>query len=426
MAIAPKLNPRLAGLTPSATVSINDRSNALRAAGRRIFKLGLGQSPFPVPEPVQAALRAHAGEKDYLPVMGLPALREAVADHHRRVDGIDCTAEDVLVGPGSKELLFLLQMAYDGELVVPSPSWVSYVPQARIIGHPLHVLPTRFEDGWLLTAETLERACELDEDQARLLILNYPSNPAGSTLDETRLRELAEVAERRNVLVLSDEIYGRLDHDGNHRSIVPMLPETAILSGGLSKWCGAGGWRLGVFVFPKQLHWLRDAMAAVATETFTSTAAPIQHAAIAAFTASEEIDAYVDDSRRVLRALGRACCKALRSSGARVVEPQGGFYLFADFTPVAESLHARGIVDAAGLCESLLEATGVAVLPGSSFGRPRRELSIRAAYVDFDGAGALAAVRALDGEPDHAFCQANCGDTLEAFERIASWVRGSN
>jgi len=423
MAIPPKINPRLAGLEPSATVAINDRSNALRAAGRRIFKLGLGQSPFPVPEVVQAALREHAGEKDYLPVMGLPALREAVADHHRRVDGVDCDAEDVLVGPGSKELLFLLQLAYDGELVVPSPSWVSYVPQSRIIGHPLHVLPTRYEDDWLLTAETLERACELDEDQARLLILNYPSNPSGTTLSEERLREIAEVAERRNVLVLSDEIYGRLDHDGSHHSIAKMLPDTAILSGGLSKWCGAGGWRLGVFVFPKQLHWLRDAMAAVATETFTSTAAPIQHAAIAAYLPSHEIDAYVEDSRRILRGLGSRCARALRESGARVVEPTGGFYLFADFTALEVELRARGCTTSAELCEQLLEATGVAVLPGSAFGRPRRELSIRAAYVDFDGAAALEALRSYGGEPDRAFLETHCGDTLEAFERIAAWAR---
>ena len=124
-----RLNANVRGLTPSATVTINDRSNELCRRGRDIFKLGLGQSPFPVPEPVVEALRQNAFQKDYLPVKGLHELRETVADHHRETFGIDCDAEDVLIGPGSKELMFLLQLAYDGDLVIPTPTWVSYAPQ---------------------------------------------------------------------------------------------------------------------------------------------------------------------------------------------------------------------------------------------------------------------------------------------------------
>lgn len=127
--IEPRLNSNVRGLTPSATVAINDRSNELRRRDRDIFKLGLGQSPFPVPEPVVEALRQNAFQKDYLPVKGLHELRETVADHHRETFGIDCDAEDVLIGPGSKELMFLLQLAYDGDLVIPTPTWVSYAPQ---------------------------------------------------------------------------------------------------------------------------------------------------------------------------------------------------------------------------------------------------------------------------------------------------------
>lgn len=176
------LDPNVRGLRASATVSINEHSNALIAEGRTVYKLGLGQSPFPVPDAVVEALRAHAAEKDYLPVRGLFALRRAVAHYTERTAGIDRTAEDVLIGPGSKELMFLLQLAFDGEVVIPTPAWVSYAPQAQIVGRRVRWVPTGAESGWMLTPEALERVCAEDPERPRLLIiLNYPSNPTGLT-----------------------------------------------------------------------------------------------------------------------------------------------------------------------------------------------------------------------------------------------------
>jgi len=419
------LNARVNGLAPSATVAINDRSNRLQREGRRIVKLGLGQSPFPVPEPVVAALQAAAGEKDYLPVQGLRALQETVSDHHQRTFGIRCRPEDVLIGPGSKELMFLLQLAYDGELVLPAPSWVSYGPQARILGRRICSLPTSRASRWLLKREHMQQLCDKEIDRPRLLVLNYPSNPAGTSYTPAELQALAEVARRRRLLVLSDEIYGKLHHTGGHRSIVPMLPEQTIFSGGLSKWCGAGGWRLGLFVFPERLSWLRRAIAAVATETFTSTAAPIQHAAVEAFEPNTAIDEYLRDCRRVLRALGRSVSARLRAAGAELCEPAGGFYCFPDFSPLRAALAARGIASSAQLCERALEEIGVAMLPGSDFGRPAAELTTRIAYVDFDGAAALAGGQALQGaSPDEAFLQRYCGKVLEGIDRLAAWLAG--
>ncbi len=145
------VNPNVRGLPRSATIAINVLSNKLRQQGREVFKLGLGQSPFPVPNTVVEALRKNASQKDYLPVEGLPELRETVAAHHRRTFGIACSADDVLIGPGSKELMFLLQLVYYGDLVIPTPTWVSYAPQAKIIGRQIHLLPTSMESDWHLT-----------------------------------------------------------------------------------------------------------------------------------------------------------------------------------------------------------------------------------------------------------------------------------
>jgi len=418
------INPNVSGLKPSATVAINDLSNELKRNGKEIFKMGLGQSPFPVPECVVEALRENAHQKDYLPVKGLRELQEAVAEHHRRNFGIDADPDDVLIGPGSKELMFVLQLTYFGDLVIPTPSWVSYAPQAKIIGRHIQFLPTQFENDWHLTPEELEERCTLDPGRPRLLILNYPLNPTGTTMSKERLEKLAEVADRYRLVLLSDEIYGKIHHDGEHQSIVPFYPEGTIFSGGLSKWCGAGGWRLGVFVFPRSLRWLLKAMAAVGTETFTSTSAPIQYAAVRAFQEGPEIDAYLKKSRRVLKGLGNAVARRLDEAGARVRYPHGGFYLFPDFSSFRGKLEARGIKTSADMSRRLLEDTGVAFLPGSDFGRSPGELTARLAYVDFNGKEALEAVGSIsEDQPfDENFLKTYFGKVIEAIDRINEWM----
>ena len=148
-----RLNPRLVGMTKSATLAIDERSRQLRADGKDVVRLGLGQSPFPVPPAVVEALRRHAHQKAYLPVEGLPELREAIAGYFNRTIGIDANARRIVVGPGTKELMFLLQLACDCELLLPAPSWVSYAPQAALNGRSVRWLPTRVEDDLRVTAE---------------------------------------------------------------------------------------------------------------------------------------------------------------------------------------------------------------------------------------------------------------------------------
>ena len=418
------LNLNVRGLRQSATLAVNARSNALYKEGRRIYKMGLGQSPFPVPTEVVDALTLHASEKDYLPVTGLPALREAVAEFHRKKDRIDAQAEGVLIGPGSKELLFLLQLTFYGELLVPSPSWVSYVPQARILGRPIRLIPTRYADNWRVTPRQLAAICQEDADRPRLLVLNYPGNPEGGSYSADELQELAAVARRFGVILLSDEIYGQLHHRGEHVSVARFYPEGTIVSSGLSKWCGAGGWRLGTFTFPPDLAWLMEAMAAVASETYTSVSTPIQFAAVRAFKDGLAIERYLWHVRRILAGLGQRCAESLERAGARVRPPVGAFYLFPDFSPFGQRLAERGIQDSASLCEQLLEETGVAILPGIAFQRPAEELTARLAYVNFDGAKALSASETipLDQPLSDDFFNRWCGDVLEATRHIVDWV----
>ena len=331
------LNLNVRGLHQSATLYINEKSNELRKAGKSVYKLGLGQSPFPVPQPVVDELKVNAYQKDYLPVKGLPQLREAVADYYCKNQGICYSSEGVLIGPGSKELMFLLQYVYYGDLIIPTPSWVSYAPQAQIIGRHVRWLPTLRQNKWRLTAEELEAHCYDDPHRPRIVILNYPSNPVGVTYSVEELKSIASVARDHKIILLSDEIYGELNHKGKHTSIAKFYQEGTIISSGLSKWCGAGGWRLGTFIFPESLHWLLNSMAVMASETFTSTSAPIQYAAVRAFKRGEYIENYLWRSRWILNKLGNKIAKKLNENEIYCPSPDGAFYLFADFYSTKEN-----------------------------------------------------------------------------------------
>jgi aspartate aminotransferase len=424
--ISPQIhvNLNVRGMGRSATVAINERSAELRSQGREVVRLGLGQSPFPVPEVMVQALRDNAAEKDYLPVQGLPALRQSIVEYYRRTEGLEYRPENVLIGPGTKELMFLVQLVYYGDLVIPAPSWVSYAPQARIIGRHLRWLPTDIETGMGVTPEALERVCAADPERPRLLILNYPGNPTGSTYSDDQLRGIAEVARKYRVLLLADEIYNGLRFDGHHASIARFYPEGTIISNGLSKWAGAGGWRLGAFTFPSTLSWLAESMAAVASETFTSTAAPIQYAAIKGFEQSDELDDYLARARRILHSLMMYSYDRLHSTGAELAVPRGGFYAFPNFSAPRTQLAERGIGSSRELCERVLDELGIAFLPGHVFGRPEHELSVRISCVDFDGATALEAAADLAPNelPGEDFLDKYCNPTFDAINRLCDWV----
>jgi len=378
----------------SETLLINERSDRLESS-RHVFRFGFGQSPFPVPASVTEVLRRHAHEKSYLPVQGWQPLREAVAAFHRQQDGVDWQSDRVLVGPGSKLLIYSVMAAFTAaEVLLVSPSWVSYEPQALLAGHQVSRLQTDAASEWRLSAEQLAAFCaeRPNPELPLILVLNYPGNPSGTTYSEVQLQALAEVMRRHGILVISDEIYGMLHHQGEHRSLARYYPEGTLVTGGLSKWCGAGGWRLGVMHVPAALaDTLLPRLLGVASETWSCVAAPVQHAAAEAYRYGEEIETYVANERRVLSLLGRRMAAALSEVEVMTAAPQGGFYLFPDFERWRTVLADNGITTSDELCSRLLQEAGVALLPGTAFGMPATELVARLSYVNFDGTAALEA-----------------------------------
>jgi aspartate aminotransferase len=257
------------------------------------------------------------------------------------------------------------------------------------------------------------------------VILNYPSNPTGNTYPIERLKQLAQVAKKYKVILISDEIYGMINHNGQHVSIARYYPEGTIVSSGLSKWCGAGGWRLGTFSFPPSLRWLLDAMASAVSETFTSTSAPIQYAAVTAFEGNSEIDEYLKQSRRILKALAKYMTEAFAAANVKVPQADGGFYLFPDFSFYREKMNKREIFTSSEMCNAILKDTGVAMLPGSEFGLSSGELVARMAYVDFNGAEALKAATGewADKKLNSHFPELFCPKITDGTNILVNWLK---
>lgn len=405
----------------SGTLSLNEKSNSLASVGRTVYRFGFGESPFPPLPRVQEALRRATHRADYTAVAGLPELREKIADFHHEVDGYPVSPDQVLVAPGTKAVLYNVMLAFQElEVYLPGPSWVSYGPQANLARHEIYRIPSSFDLRWRITPEVLENVIIKNgrNGKQKLLVLNYPGNPEGLTYCREELEALAEVLRAHGVWVVSDEIYALLDHRGRHVSLASVYPERTMVTTGLSKWCGAGGWRLGALILPPDAPKdLQDALVGLGSETYSCASAPIQVAALTAY----ELDAMLHDhlarQRRILHAIGMAVYGALAGGGIRVHPPQGGFYLLVDFSSFADSLHQRGISTDAQLCDRLLDETGVALLPGSAFGMPAEELTARLAYVDFDGAAALAAAAAIE-----ALLDPFAGKMLEGIGALRSWL----
>ena len=411
----PKIKKNIIDTKSSATLAINELSHQLEKNGKEIFKFGLGQSPFPVPQIVVKELKKNAHQKNYINVSGLKELRDKIAQYHSIKNKYDYKSDNVIIGPGSKELIFQTQLVLDCDVLLPSPSWVSYGPQARILNKKIHWIKAEAKSNWHITPYDLDKMCQKIQNVEKILILNSPNNPSGTS--HNNLEALAIVAKKYNIVVLSDEIYAELDFSGFYKSISHYYPEGTIISSGLSKWCGAGGWRIGSLTFPNQLKYIKDMIRNVASETYTSVSAPIQHAAIKAY--SEDHTKYIINSRKILKIISNYVYQELTESGVKCQKPQGGFYMLCDFSDVIKK--SNEISDGKSLCQKILHEIGFAMLPGSDFGIQNELLISRIAFVDFDGEKALNLLEKNDTIKDD-FLQIACPKIVKGIKKLKEWI----
>ncbi len=398
----------------SQTLLINTQSKLLVNQNKKNFKFGFGQSPFLPPKKVLSALEKAVHHKEYSSVQGDPELRQLMSAFHKDHNGLEVHPDNILIAPGSKILLYTILLAFEkADVFIPAPAWVSYAPQAKLIGHHIIKLSTTFEDKWRVTPKSIQEAVKFKKNNASILILNFPGNPDGLTYNEKELIDLAKISRELNILVISDEIYGLLNHNQAHLSFANYYPERTITTTGLSKWCGAGGWRLGAaFLYNNIEPEFKQALIGIGSETYSCAPSPVQMAAKTAYKSYNNIIDYLDYQIQILKQIGNYCSDRLNASQIRVHAPEGGFYLFPDFSVYSEKLKNRGINTSQKLCEQLLSDTGVALLPASAFGFEEQYLAARLAYVDFN--------EPEEGVPFNL--NKDCPNIIEGIEKLCNWI----
>ncbi len=409
----------------SQTLLLNEQSRNLESGGKTMYKFGFGQSPFLPPEPAMHVLAESAHRKEYAPVQGMPELRENVAAFHTELDGFYAKADDTLIAPGSKSLLYNTMLAFeDAHILIPAPAWVSYAPQAKLIGHAATRLNSSYKTRWRVTPDMIEDAVQNAPAGVKnhLLILNYPGNPEGLSYTEDELKALADVLRKHGVWVLADEIYGLLHHQGEHKCLANYYPERTTTTTGLSKWAGAGGWRLGVQFLPEGTAELKECLLGIASETYSCAPTPVQVAACEAYKWNDYTKSYVEHQRKIFTLIGNWCHSALQEAGVNVHAPEGGFYLLLDFSPFADKLRAKSFNTDQDFCADLMDKTGAAILPGGAFGLDVNGFCARFAYINFDGDTALKASQAHGGTLDHSFMEQYAPSTIEGVNQIVNYL----
>ncbi len=358
------ISAALARIAASQTTAMTDRAAALRAEGRDIISLSVGEPDFAMPAHVADAVRAalDAGDTKYTPVAGTARLRQAAAMHFERDLGLATTPDRVVVSAGGKQAIFhaLLATLNPGdEVLIPAPWWVSYPEIARFAGAEVVPLKTTAAGGFRITAEQLAAAIT---PRTRWLLLNSPGNPTGAVYSADELAALGAILARHpQVLVMSDDIYAPLRYTpGDHATLAvvcPDLAERVLTVSGVSKSHAMTGLRIGVSTGPA---WLIEAMARLQSHSSGNPASLSQAAAVAAFEGPQD---FLIDWRERFRTRRDICVAAINAvPGLSTPEPEGAFYCMVDAAPLTDRFG-----DDQALCLHLLEH-GVAVVAASAFG----------------------------------------------------------
>jgi aspartate/methionine/tyrosine aminotransferase len=336
------------------------KAKSLEAQGKDIIHLEIGQPDFSTPMNVcEAAFKAMKdGHTGYCPSAGIPEFREVVAQHISETRGVEISPDEVTVTPGAKPIIFftILALIDDGdEVIYPEPGFPVYESVIEFIGGKAVPLPLREEVDFRFRIEDLVDAIT---ERTKLLILNSPQNPTGGTLTAEDIAAIAELAEKHNFYILTDEVYSRLLYEGTHQSILslPGMQERTILIDGHSKTYAMTGWRLGYGVAPRQIA---DKITQLTINSNSCTATFTQIAGIEALTGPQT---FVTQMVAEFRKRRDAIVDGLNAiDGISCVKPLGSFYVFPNVTQLPLSCEA--------LADYLMDDAGVALLPGTAFGK---------------------------------------------------------
>jgi aspartate aminotransferase len=364
-----RISTRVAAIAESATLAVDAKAKALKAAGEDVIGFGAGEPDFPTPDYiVHAAIDACSvvANHRYTPAGGLPELREAIAVKTKRDSGFDAPASQVLVTNGGKHAVYnaILTVVDEGdEVLLPAPFWTTYPEPIRLAGGVPVVLPTDITQGFKVTVDQLEAA---RTPRTKALIFVSPSNPSGAVYSPAEVEAIGRWAVEHGVWVLTDEIYEHLTYDDHVFSsmptLVPELADQCIVLNGVAKTYAMTGWRVGWMIGPPDVIKAATNLQSHSTSNVTNVA---QRAAIAAvsgdLTAVAEMRSAFDRRRKNMHQMLNAI------DGVECLLPEGAFYAYPSFEGVLDRL---GIPDTLQLAAKILDEAKVAVVPGEAFGTP--------------------------------------------------------
>lgn len=371
-----KLSKRVQQLEPSVTLAAAAKAKALKAQGKDILSLTVGEPDFATPENIQeVAVQAIRNGKAsyYTPSAGIPELRQAIVDYIKEYYGITYEPSQTIVTDGAKFALYaLFQTILDpeDEVIIPVPYWVSYGEQVKLAeGRPVFVKGEE-NNGFKITVSQLEAS---RTPKTKALIINSPSNPTGMIYDQKELQAIGEWAVKHDILIVADDIYGRLVCNGNEFTPIATISESirkqTIIINGVSKTYAMTGWRIGYALGNQEII---DGMITIASQSTSNSTAVSQYAAIEALTGEqdpvEEMRVAFEERLNILYPL------VSNLPGVTLNKPQGAFYLFPN---VKETLAMCGYENVTKWVEDLLEETGVALVTGEGFGAPE---NVRLSY----------------------------------------------
>ena len=354
--------------------------------GFGFYGFAFGQSPFPVPRPIQEALIKNVNKGAYAPVPGIPELREAISKYNKFYFGIDVDPQRIYVGPGTKELIFNLLEILHGTVILPTPAWLGYLPQIRFLKKNYHMLPS--DENGKISPDDLRKLALRLHDRQKILILNNPHNPTGVVYDKFDLEEITKVCREQEITVISDEIYAQTTYDfSKFVSMGKIYPEGTFVTNGLSKSHAAGGYRLGYVIFPQHALDVRRQFKKILATEYTAVSTPIQHAAVAGFEISSEINDYFEITRNIHQLIGEYTYNFLNKiDGVVTTKPEATFYLLADFNSFATELEKNKINTSQKLSEALIvHPYHTAIVGGDSLVLERTDFRARIAFVEYDG-----------------------------------------
>jgi len=365
-----KLSQFTRQLKPSETLAISTKAKALRAQGRNIIDFGLGEPDFATPSNIiRAAEHAMAeGFTKYTPPAGLPALRQAIADKLKRENDLDYAPEEIIVSCGAKQALYNVAMVLldvGDEVLIPGPYWVTYPTQVLLAGGTPVIIPTTVANDFKITGDMLQRYLT---PKTKGIILNSPCNPTGAVYTPAELEELARILLDTDLFIITDEIYEHIIYDSLKQisiaTLDPALKARSIVVNGFSKSYAMTGWRLGYCAGPREVIEMCDRLQSQTTSNATAFA---QVAGIEALTGPQEsvgtmAQAFEQRRNFVVRRLNAI-------PGITSNTPRGAFYIFPNIADLfGRRAQGRPLTTAAAVAGYLLDAAGVAVVPGDAFG----------------------------------------------------------